>query len=117
VGRRPGFSQDKVAFVRLSGTAKSLTLLPHEDAAGQRSADAAAIQVCRITTAGWQKAEGVALAAAPKYDCGVSVLGERAKDGSWTFDLSVFPEPSDERGFALLPVGAALDYQVAFRLA
>ncbi|MDQ3108248.1 MAG: hypothetical protein M3Q68_10640 [Actinomycetota bacterium] len=117
MGRRPGFELDKVAFVRLTGTATSFKLLPHEDASGQRSAPSAQLQACQITTPDWQKAEGQAIADAPKWDCAVSILGKMATDGSWTFDLSVFPERSDARGFALLPAGDALDFQVAFRLA
>lgn len=117
VGRRPGFSQDKVAFVRLAGTATSLKLMPHADAAGQRAADTAQIQACRITTPDWKSGEAVAMADAPTWDCGVSVLGLRAEDGSWTFDLTVFADRADERGLALVPTGDALDFQVAFALA
>jgi hypothetical protein len=117
VGRRPGFAQDKVAFVRLAGTASVLTLVPHEDTTGARSADAAKIQACRITTGGWSKGEAQAMADAPKWDCAVSVLGTRSADGAWTFDLSVFPDRADDRGFALVPTGDAIDFQVAFKLA
>jgi hypothetical protein len=117
VGRRPGISQDKVSFVRLAGTASVLKLVPHEDTTGQRSADSAQIQACRIVAGGWAKAEGEAMADAPKWDCAVSVLGARAADGSWTFDLSVFPDRADDRGFALVPTGDALDFQVAYKLA
>ncbi|HUP85467.1 MAG TPA: hypothetical protein VM143_07350 [Acidimicrobiales bacterium] len=116
VGRRIGFDIDKAAFVRLSGTATTLKLVPHEDASGQRSADAAQLKACPITSTGWQKAEAQPMADAPKWDCTVSVLGKRAADGSWAFDLSVFPDRSDARGFALLPAGGPADYQVAFRL-
>lgn len=117
VGRRPGFETDKVAFVRLTGTATTLTLVPHEDAAGQRSGDTAEIQACRITTAGWSKAEAQSMDEAPKWDCAVAAMGKRGEDGSWTFDLSSFPDRSGATGFALIPAGTGLDFQVAFKVA
>jgi hypothetical protein len=114
VGRRPGFEIDKVAFVKLSGGSSSLKLLPHDDSAGTRNASGAAIQACRVTTPGWAAAEAQSLEEAPAWDCAVAVLGKRADDGSWTFDLSVFPDRADERGFALIPTGSDLDFQVTF---
>lgn len=116
IGRRPGFDLDKASFVRLSGGATVLRLVPHEDAAGHRNGETAGIQACRLTSADWQKAEAQSFDEAPKWDCGVSVLGVRAEDGSWTFDLSVFPNRADDQGFALLPAGSAIDFQVAFTL-
>lgn len=117
VGRRPGFEVDKVAFVKLAGTASTLTLVPHEDATGQRGADAAQLQACRITTPAWAKAEGQSMDEAPKWDCRVAAMGERAEDGSWTFHLSSFPDRSTSPGFAIVPAGAGLDFQVAFKVA
>lgn len=114
VGRRPGFEVDKVAFVKLSGGTSTLKLLPHDDASGARNAEGAAIQACRVTTPGWAEAQGQSMEEAPVWDCGVAVLGKRADDGSWTFDLSVFDDRSDERGFALVPAGNGLDFQVSF---
>ena len=116
VGRRPGFETDKVAFVRLTGTATTLTLLPHGDATGQRGTDAAQIQACRITTPAWAKAEAQSVDDAPKWDCGLAAMGERADDGSWTFDFSSFPDRAGSSGFALVPAGAGLDFQVAFKV-
>ena len=117
VGRRPGFENDKVAFVRLSGTETTLTLVPHDDATGQRSADAAQIHACRITTPAWAKAEAQSLDEAPKWDCAVAAVGQREEDGSWSFDLSSFPDRDSITGFALVPAGAGLDFQVAFKVA
>ena len=114
VGRRPGFEVDKVAFVKLSGGTSTLELVPHDDANGARNADGAVIQACRVTTPGWSEAEGQSMEEAPVWDCGVAVLGKRADDGSWIFDLSVFDDRADERGFALVPAGSALDFQVSF---
>lgn len=114
VGRRPGFDADKVAFVKLSGGASSLKLVPHGDSTGTRNGSGAAIQACRITTPGWEAAEGQSMEAAPAWDCGVAVLGKRADDGTWTFDLSIFPDRADDRGFALIPTGSELDFQVSF---
>lgn len=114
VGRRPGFEVDKVAFVKLSGGTSTLKLLPHDDAGGARNAEGAAIQACRVTTPGWGEAQGQSMEEAPVWDCGVAVLGKRADDGSWTFDLSLFDDRADERGFALVPAGSALDFQVSF---
>lgn len=114
VGRRPGFEVDKVAFVKLSGGTTSLTLLPHDDTSGTRGAAGAAVQACRITTPGWAAAEGQSLDEAPVWDCSVAVLGKPAENGSWTFDLSVFDDRAGERGFALVPAGNGLDFQVTF---
>lgn len=114
VGRRPGFELDKVAFVKLAGGASTLKLLPHDDTSGARNAEGGVIQACRITSPGWAEASGQSIEEAPAWDCGVAVQGVRADDGSWTFDLSVFDDRADDRGFALVPAGSALDFQVTF---
>lgn len=116
VGRRAGFEQDKVAFVRLTGNMQFLKLSPHPDTSGQRAPESAQINLCRITKAGWEPAEAQAPADAPSFDCNVAIQGRRSDDGSWTFDLAVFADRDDRRGFALVPAGSAVDFQVAFEL-
>lgn len=117
VGRRPGFEEDKVAFIRLTGNEDVLKLVPHQDASGQRSPEAAKINACRITGSNWSATEAQAEADAPSWDCTVAVQGRRAGDGSWTFDLGTFADRADQRGFALVPAGTGVDFQVAFTLA
>jgi hypothetical protein len=68
-------------------------------------------------TPGWKKAEGQSIEESPTWDCSVAVAGKRADDGSWSFDLGVFAARDDARGFAILPAGTGLDFQVAFKLA
>ena len=108
---------DKRSFVRLSGTAPTLVLTPHPDAAGQRSPETGTILACQIVDPGWKNgAEPLAFDAAPAYDAGKCVPGVRSENGAWTFDLKTFPLRTDARGFALVPgPDAPLDFQVAFQ--
>ena len=114
VGSRLG-QPDKASFIRLDGTATSLLLAPHEDASGQRSPDAGAIQACQITDAEWKDGEAISFDAAPAYDETTCSAGVRNPDGTWTFDLAGFPGRADDRGFALVPgPDVPLDFQVSF---
>lgn len=117
VGSRLG-QTDKASFIRLAGTATALHLVPHEDASGQRSPEAGAIQACQITDAGWKGGEAISFDDAPAYDPATCSAGVRHADGRWTFDLAGFPQRADDRGFALVPgPDEPLDFQVSFRSA
>ena len=114
VGTRVG-QADKASYVRLSGNAGTLEL--REDPAGNRAPanGAPLIRACQITDASWKPATAEGFGSAPKYDTGACVEGTRAADGTWSFDLSNFDNPTDARGFALVPSPSApVDFQVAF---
>lgn len=111
VGKQLG-QEDKVSFIRLSNAPDRLVLKANP--AGDRSSATAAIQVCMVKTTGWSGGEAVAFSAAPERDCTVSVLGGRAEDGSWSFDLRPF-EGRGGDGFSFAPApGSPVDFQVAF---
>lgn len=111
VGKALG-QEDKVTFLRLSGSPERIELKEHAD--GQRSSATAAIQVCLVKTPGWKSGEAVAFADAPERDCSVSVLGVRAESRSWSFDLRPFEGRSGD-GFSFAPApGSPVDFQVAF---
>jgi hypothetical protein len=114
VGTRLGRA-DKLSFIRLSGDEFSLTLFPVDDESGHRSPEEAVIQACQITEAGWEEADAMSFDDAPPYDAENCAAGIRNDDGSWTFNLLVYPQRDDDRGFALVPgPDAPLDFQVAF---
>ena len=113
VGRRLG-ADDKLSFVRLTGTATVLSLqIGPED--GQRSPEEAGVVACPVTS-DWQPAEAMSFSNDPTYDCSSPAAGQRQPDGSWTFDLSAFPDRTGDKGFALVPSGddPLADWQVAF---
>ena len=113
VGKRLG-QDDKRSFVRLDGEKSVLGLT--EDPGGTRAptGGAAGVRACLITAPGWQEGEAQALPG-PPFDENQCAVGQRANNGTWTFDLSAFASPSDPRGFALVPAaGTAVDFQVAF---
>lgn len=109
-------TDDKLSFIRLSGEQKILTLV--EDAAGKRETNGpTVVQLCPVTTPGWKDGEAIDIDGAPEWDSSKCVLGTvDAATGTWTFDLSSFPSPTDPKGFALVPGdGGGLDYQVTFK--
>lgn len=112
VGSRLG-NIDKVSFIRLSGTATSLSL--HEDTAGAREALGAGLVVaCQITDPGWEEKPDQALADAPAWQANSCVAGEES-DNTWVFDLSRFADIAGQAGFALVPApDAPADFQVTF---
>ena len=116
VGTRLG-SDDKHSFVRLRGRSRTLTL--QVDAAGARAAinGDVKIQACQVTAASWAESPGAAFDAEPTWDATTCVAGTPSADGTtWTFSLSRFTDPADERGVALVPSsGAATDFQVTFK--
>lgn len=106
---------DKQSFVRLAGEAEVLTLTEHPDG-GRRNQGTVAVQACQITEEGWTDGEAIPIPDGPEYDSGKCVDGTRTDNGVWSFDLSSFASPTDRRGFALVPGGDGLDFQVAFKL-
>lgn len=115
VGTRLG-QDDKRSFIRLAGDESTLTLVPIDDEDGQRNPGEAVIRMCQITEGGWDEGEGMSFDDAPPYDeedCVDGIYNDA--DGSWAFSLFVYPNATDERGFALVPgEDAPLDFQVAF---
>ena len=113
VGKRIG-QVDKYSFVRLDGDQKVLQLRTSAEGA-RTTTGVVGVSVCQITDKTWQEAENVPSDRAPKYDAEQCVEGEPAADGSsWSFNLLTFASPTDPRGFALVPTGASIDYQVNF---
>ena len=105
---------DKVSFVRLSGTATTLSLA--EDVDGAREAvGAGAVVICPVTDAAWAEEPDQSLEDAPAWDADACVAGTEDAD-TWTFDLAGFADRSGDRGFALVPDATAPpDFQVTFR--
>lgn len=111
VGTRLG-STDKASYLTVSGTATALVL--HEDADGGRAPETAVVQACAITEAPWTGGEAKSFDEAPAHDPERCVLGTRADDGTWTFEVSGFADRGGDAGFALLPgPDAPVDFQVA----
>lgn len=114
VGRRLG-EDDKLSFVRLGASSTRLVLRLVDDAGGQRFADSATVQACRILVAGWEAKPAMSMSEAPPHDRTSCAVGERNDDGTWTFDLSRFTDRTDQKGFALVPgPDAPADFQVTF---
>lgn len=106
---------DKQSFVRLSGTATTLTL-PVGPAAGQRSPETASVQICRIEDASWKAGKAIAWDARPEYSTEDCVVGKRSSDGkAWVFEVIGIGDRNSNAGFALVPgPDAPIDFQVAF---
>ena len=105
---------DKASFVRLSGTATTLTLV--EEPTGAREALGAGVVVaCPITDTGWAEEPDQSLDDAPPWDAARCVAGVEDAD-TWVFDLSGFDDRAGDAGFALVPdASAPPDFQVTFR--
>lgn len=113
VGKRIG-QVDKYSFVRLDGDEKVLRL-PVIAEGARSTTGAIAISICQITDAGWEEKENVPSDAAPKYDTASCVPGDPGDGTAYSFNLVTFTSPSDARGFALVPTGDSIDYQVNFK--
>lgn len=114
VGTRVG-QHDKISFIRLSGDDATLVLA--EDASGRRgtSFETSPVEVCQITDAGWEPGEAQSMDQAPEYDADNCVAAQQQADGTWSISLFLFDDPTDQRGFALVPsADAPLDFQVTF---
>ena len=105
---------DKASFVRLSGTATTLTLV--EEPGGAREAlGTGAVVACPITDAGWAEEPDQSMDAAPPWDAARCVAGVEDAD-TWVFDLTGFDDRTGNTGFALIPdASAPPDFQVTFR--
>jgi hypothetical protein len=114
VGNRIG-QADKASFVRLGGTATTLTL--STDPAGDRNlAGPGAVQAC-VITASWTAADAMAFDQAPAYDAAKCVAGTQPDSSTWSFDLGAFAERAGGNGFALVAApGAPVDFQVTFKV-
>lgn len=114
VGKRVG-QDDKRSYVRLAGSGATLRL--QEDPEGSRTTTGAiSIQACRITVDNWSEGGDKPFSEVP-HDPQRCVLGTRASDGTWAFDLSAYDDRADTKGFALVPApGSSVDFQVAFKL-
>ena len=114
VGNRLG-QLDKASFVRLTGTATTLTLV--DDAGGDRSlAGAGAVQACPIKGQ-WSDAAAMSFDQAPTYDTATCVSATHSDNRTWSFDLSGFAERAGGHGFALVPAAdAPVDFQVSFKV-
>lgn len=104
---------DKYSFVRLEGDQKVLSLAVNADGA-RTTTGTPGVSICQITEAGWAEATNVPSDAAPDYDEATCVPGDPGDGTTWTFNLVTFASPSDPRGFALVPSGDAVDFQVTF---
>jgi hypothetical protein len=112
VGKRIG-QVDKYSFVRLEGDDQVLKL--RVNAEGTRTTTGVVgISICQITDADWQAADNVPSDRAPKYDTTTCVPGDPGDGTAWSFNLVSFSSSSDPRGFALVPTGDSIDYQMAF---
>lgn len=114
VGKRFG-QEDKISYVRLAGQADRLELA--EDPAGSRStAGTIGIVACRVTVSNWSEGENKAFSEIP-FDRNQCVPATRDDFfATWVFDLSAFPDRTDDKGFALVPApDSSIDFQVAFK--
>lgn len=113
VGKRIG-QRDKISFVRLSGGGTELVLTP-DRASSRTTTGEVVVSACQITTPNWAPATNLTFEQAPKFDESSCVVGSVDPIGAIVFDLTLFPERDDNRGFALLPTGSSIDYQLNFR--
>lgn len=106
---------DRVSFIRLAGTAGSLTLV--EDEEGARDAlGGGQIAICPILVSDWAEDEAQSFSDAPAWATD-SCVGSVESGGRWVFDLASFPFRTGPAGFALVPSGdAPPDFQVTFRI-
>lgn len=112
VGKRIG-QVDKYSFVRLEGEQKVLSLAVNSE--GERTTTGTpGVSICQITEEGWAEATNVPSDAAPEYDEATCVPGDPGDGTTWTFNLLTFTAPDDPRGFALVPTGDSVDFQVTF---
>ena len=106
---------DKLSYVKVSGEGTVLGFAT--DPAGARDVNGPAkVQACKVTEAWEDGGEGIPIQDRPNHDINRCVQGSVSATGAWVFDLSSFPNRTDDFGFALVPgEGAGLDWQVAFK--
>lgn len=106
---------DRVAFVRLAGDERALTLVEHSDSS-REALGPGMVAICPVLDGGWQEGPAQSFDDAPAWDTEACIGGEE-KDDTWTFDLSGFTDRDSDAGFALVPtVDAPADFQVAFEV-
>lgn len=98
-----GGEDDLHAFFRVSGTARTLTLVESDALGSQWLAERAQIAACPVTAAGWKQTSGGDFDDQPPFDDIACVDAARADDGTWTIDLGGFEGRGGNRGFALIP--------------
>lgn len=106
---------DKASYIRLSGSGSTLVLT--ELSEGRRGTDfeSAPVQACQITDPGWQAADNMSFDQAPAHDPELCVPASMLSDGRWSIPLTMFADPTDDRGLALVPAPEApIDFQVTF---
>lgn len=103
------------SFILLDGTETVLRLgLVPQPTANMLDA-IAVVQACPITTEGWSPVVAQSFEEAPKFDCTMAAVAERAADGSFVFDLATIPADARARGLALVPgPDAPPTFQVVF---
>jgi hypothetical protein len=105
-------ADDKHAFLRLTGTDAALVLGEHTSPAATRSADAASIQACPVTTESWEPQDGGTFDDEPEFSTTGCVPLVRQSNGTWVADLSGFDDRGGRRGFALVPADPEGSWQV-----
>jgi hypothetical protein len=107
-------TDDKISYVKLAGDGTSLGFAV--DATGtHETSGPIKLQACKVTKA-WSDGEGIALQDAPTSDPNKCVEGTASASGIWLFDLTSFPDRTDEFGFAIKAgAGAGLEWQVALK--
>lgn len=114
VGTRVG-QVDKASYIRLSGSGSSLVLSEIADGRRGGEFEAPPVRACQITEAGWEPSEDMTFADAPEHDPENCIDLLQQPDGTWQLSLAMFEDPTDDRGFALVPVEEPpLDFQIAF---
>ena len=104
---------DKYSFVRLEGEQKVLSVKVNPEG-GRTTTGDVGVSICQITEGGWAEGENVPSDAAPAYDAATCVAGDPGDGTAWLFNLVTFSSPADPRGFALVPTGESIDYQINF---
>lgn len=106
-------SVDRVSFLRLSGDETTLVLVEDPDAA-REAIGPGAVAACPIEDDDWAEEPEQSFEDAPTWREDACVAGVES-DGRWSFDLSSFPDPTADTGFALVPTtNAPADFQVGF---
>jgi hypothetical protein len=109
-----GGQASKRSFIALGGGGTVLHLAVATDPGANVGDDRASISACPILKPGWEATRGQAMPG-PEFTQPCAT-GVRQSDGSWTFDLSAFGDPTKAAGFALTPdpSDAAETFQVTF---
>jgi hypothetical protein len=106
---------DKVSFLRLDGDGSELVLVEDEEGRRGSEFETSPVQLCQLVDGEWEEGENQPMSDAPEHDPDACVPGLERPDGTWAFTLFTFADPTDARGFALVPTDdAPVDFQVTF---